>query len=134
MSAENCPQIRARQTRDIRIEPMLGMFPSPLCQRIGGYRVRDSESPLYVAGQRIKIFLALFPLRSILTRRPAPGVLPVGIARRKLYRREFVSPIEQPSVADIQREFAAIIRANFALNLRKGTACYAPLKLCGEDV
>ena len=51
------------------------------------HRVRESGRSLYVAGQRIKIFLALFPLRSILTRRPAPKVLPLDRRTRKDFTR-----------------------------------------------
>jgi hypothetical protein len=48
-------------------------------------RARQLNGPLYVAGQRIKIFLALLPLRSILTRRQALQLLPLDRRARKIF-------------------------------------------------
>ncbi len=72
VSAENCPQIRARQTRDIRIEPMFGNVPINTCQRIGvgimrANRMFHCGSP----GSVSRYSSPCYPLRSILTRRPA---------------------------------------------------------------
>ena len=54
---------------------------SPLSSRWISKRARQLTPPLYAAGQRIKIFLALSTLRSILTCCPAPTCLPLGFAR-----------------------------------------------------
>ena len=55
VSSENCPQIRARQTREIRLDGMLADAPllSP-----GGGRARESEARLCVAGRRVNLLLA----------------------------------------------------------------------------
>jgi len=74
VSAENCPQIRVRQTRDIRIEPMFGNVPvNTMSTHWRRDHARESDVPLWVAGQRIKIFLALLPSAVHLDTPPGSG-------------------------------------------------------------
>jgi len=54
VSSKNCQQIRARRTRDIRIEPMF----ENSNQRIRWLRVRESKIRLCVAGRRVNVLLA----------------------------------------------------------------------------
>jgi len=53
------------------------------------HRVRESGSPLYVAGQRIKIFLALFPSAVHLDTPPGSGRFAFRISRT----RGFFTPV-----------------------------------------
>jgi hypothetical protein len=52
------------------------------------HRVRESESPLYVAGQRIKIFLALFPSAVHLDTPPGSGSFAFRISRTRGFSRQ----------------------------------------------
>jgi hypothetical protein len=82
------PKVRARQTRDIRIEQMFGNVPINTCQRIGvgimrANRMFHCGSP----GSVSRYSSPCYPLRSILTRRPAPGVLLFRISRTREFSR-----------------------------------------------
>jgi hypothetical protein len=50
VSSENCPQIRARRVRDIRIEQMFRNVPINICQRIRWLPCARTECSLWVAG------------------------------------------------------------------------------------
>jgi hypothetical protein len=84
-----CQRMQARQARDIRIVPMFGKVPVNTYQRIGvgivrANRILYCRSPVCASRSSAPVALAAPPL----TRSPAPGVLPVGIAHGKLHRRE----------------------------------------------
>src|ERR1022692_2915221 len=74
--------MQSRQTRDVRVQPMFGNVPvnTMATHRRKDYE-RESDLLLWVAGLRVKVVSPYCPGCSTLTRRPAPGVLPVGIAR-----------------------------------------------------
>ena len=86
----NCPQIRARRTRDICIEPMFEDFTSTLINASAGCRVRESKIQFYVAGRRVNVLLASSGCAPHCTRRPAPGVLLFRISRTRGFSRQFI--------------------------------------------
>jgi len=60
-----------------------------LINALAWYRVRESEFPLYVAGQRIKIFLALLPSAVHLDTPPGSGNFAFRISRTTGFSRQF---------------------------------------------
>jgi hypothetical protein len=55
------------------------------------HRVCESEVPLYVAGRRVNVLLASSGSVPHCTRRPAPGVLPLGFrAREDFHASSFI--------------------------------------------
>jgi hypothetical protein len=106
------------------------MFPVRLqhaVKRNGGVsRARESDRPLWVAGQRIKIFLALFPLWFILTRRQAPGFLFLDRRARKHFSRKFFILEGNHSLPGFTANLRQKFWQTFARILRNSAACLAP--------
>ena len=72
--------VRARRTRDIRVEPMF----ENSNQRIRWLPVRESKIRLYVAGRRVNVLLASSGCAPHCTRRPAPGACCLGFHARRI--------------------------------------------------
>jgi hypothetical protein len=64
------------------------MFPSHVVNALAWHRVRESGLPLCVAGQRIKIFLALLPSAVHLDTPPGSGRFAFRISRTGGFSRQ----------------------------------------------
>jgi hypothetical protein len=68
-----------------------GMFLSTFVNALAWHRVRESKIRLYVAGRRVNLLLASSGCAPDCTRRPAPGILPLGFrAREDFHASSFI--------------------------------------------
>jgi len=115
------------------------IFTSTLINASAGCRVRKSKIRLYVAGRRVNVLLASSAALHIAPAARLREFCFLGFRARENFRGEFVSPMEQPSIADIRRKFAVNnavgnsreICVNFAQTC---DMFRAPLAVLKEDV
>jgi hypothetical protein len=85
-----CQRMQARRTREIRLERMFGNVPvHTRSTHLRGIVCANPSFHCMSPGSVSRYSSPCFPLRSILTRRPAPGVLLLGFRTREGFSRQF---------------------------------------------
>jgi hypothetical protein len=104
-----CRWIQARRTREIRLKRMFGNVPVHMWSAhwrgiVGANPSLDSMSP----GSVSRYSSPCFPLRSILTRRPAPGGLLLDFAHERIFHASSFIGIEGAILKPAARRLDAL--------------------------